>query len=88
MLCIIKAVFQLYNILHKIAVICVKLWRICVEDLRLRVISLICIFVMKATRLVESLINEHHQSCYYNYSYSPRSSKINYQKALRPVIGC
>ncbi len=64
MLCIIKAVFQLYNILHIIAVICIKLWRICVEDFRLRVISLICIFVMKATRLVESLINEHHQSCY------------------------
>ncbi len=61
MLCIIKAVFQLYNILHKIAVICVKLWQICVEDFRLRVISLIC---MKATRLVELLINERHQSCY------------------------
>ncbi|AJK87109.1 hypothetical protein PI85_04425 [Lysinibacillus sp. A1] len=60
MLCIIKAVFQLYNILHKIAVICVKLWRISVEDFSLRVISLICIFVMKATQLDELLINEHH----------------------------
>ncbi len=66
MLCIIKGVFQLYNILYKIAVICDKLCRIC-TGFQIKGTSLnflICIFVMKDTRLVESLKNEHHRPLY------------------------